>query len=87
MAGEELMEWVEPQGGCVCFPRIKPDVPVDLDEFYRALNDRHGAYVGPGHWFEQSRRHMRVGYAWPLADELEGGLAAISSSLRAALSL
>jgi len=87
MAGEELMEWVEPQGGCVCFPRIKPDVPVDVDEFYRTLNDRHGAYVGPGHWFEQSRRHMRVGYAWPLPDELEGGLAAISSSLRAALSM
>ena len=87
MAGEELMEWVEPRGGCVCFPRIKPDVPVDVDEFYRALNDRYGAYVGPGHWFEQSRRHMRVGYAWPLPDELEGGLAAISSSVRAALSM
>jgi aspartate/methionine/tyrosine aminotransferase len=87
MAGEELMEWVEPRGGCVCFPRIKPDVPVDVDEFYRALNDRHGAYVGPGHWFEQSRRYMRVGYGWPLPDELEGGLAAISSALRAALSI
>ncbi len=87
MAGEELMEWVEPRGGCVCFPRIKPDVPVDVEEFYRALNDRHGAYVGPGHWFEQSRRHMRVGYGWPLPDELEGGLAAISSSVRAALSM
>jgi aspartate/methionine/tyrosine aminotransferase len=85
--GEELMEWVEPRGGCVCFPRVKPDVPVDIDAFYRALNERHGAYVGPGHWFEQSRRHMRVGYAWPLSDELEGGLAAISSSLRAALSM
>jgi DNA-binding transcriptional MocR family regulator len=78
---------VEPQGGCVCFPRIRPDVPVDVDEFYRVLNDRHGAYVGPGHWFEQSRRHLRVGYGWPLQDELEGGLAAISSSLRAALTL
>ncbi|MCX6372520.1 MAG: pyridoxal phosphate-dependent aminotransferase [Actinobacteria bacterium] len=87
MASEELMEWVEPLGGCVCFPRIKPDVPVDVDEFYRALNDRHGAYVGPGHWFEQSRRHMRIGYAWPLADELEGGLAAVSSSVRAALTM
>jgi aspartate/methionine/tyrosine aminotransferase len=87
IAGEELMEWVEPSGGCVCFPRIKPDVPVDMDEFYRVLNERHGAYVGPGHWFEQSRRHMRVGYAWPLPDELEGGLAAISSSVRVALSL
>ena len=65
-------------GGVVCFPRIKPDVPVDVDEFYRVLNDVHGAYVGPGHWFEQSRRHMRVGYGWPLPEELEGGLDAIS---------
>jgi len=87
LAGEELMEWVEPRGGCVCFPRIRPDVPVDVDVFYRVLNERHGAYVGPGHWFEQPRRHMRIGYAWPLVDELEGGLAAISSSLRAALNM
>jgi aspartate/methionine/tyrosine aminotransferase len=87
IAGEELMEWVEPGGGVVCFPRIKPDVPVDVDEFYRVLNDVHGAFVGPGHWFEQDRRHMRIGYAWPLQDELEGGLAAISASIRAAMTL
>ena len=87
IAGEELMEWVEPQGGVVCFPRLKPDVPVDVDEFYRVLNDLHGAYVGPGHWFEQSRRHMRVGYGWPLPEELAGGLEAISHAVRAALML
>ena len=85
MAGEEMMEWVEPSGGVVCFPRIKPEAPVDVDEFYRVLGEVHGAYVGPGHWFEQDRRHMRIGYAWPLPEELEGGLAAISGSLRAAL--
>jgi len=87
IAGEELMEWVEPRGGVVCFPRIKPDVPVDVDEFYRVLNDVHGAYVGPGHWFEQSRRHMRVGYGWPLPEELVGGLEAISHAVRAALTM
>jgi aspartate/methionine/tyrosine aminotransferase len=87
IAGEELMEWVEPQGGVVCFPRIRPDVPVDVDEFYRVLNDVHGAYVGPGHWFEQSRRHMRVGYGWPPPDELAGGLEAISHAVRAALTM
>ncbi len=85
IAGEELMEWVEPAGGVVCFPRIKPEAPVDVDEFYRVLGEVHGTYVGPGHWFEQDRRHMRIGYAWPLPDELEGGLAAVSSSVRAAL--
>jgi len=87
MAGEEMMEWIEPSGGVVCFPRIKPEVPVDVDEFYRVLGEVHGTYVGPGHWFEQDRRHMRIGYAWPLPDELEAGLAAISGSIRAALTI
>jgi aspartate/methionine/tyrosine aminotransferase len=82
MAGEELMEWVEPQGGVVCFPRIKPDVPLDEDEFYRLLLAKYGTYVGPGHWFEQSRRHMRVGYGWPTLDELKSGLAGISAAVR-----
>ena len=35
----------------------------------------------------RTRRHMRIGYAWPSAEELEGGLAAISGSVRAALTL
>ena len=87
IAGEDMIEWVEPAGGVVCFPRIKPEVPVDVDEFYRVLGEVHGTYVGPGHWFEQDRRHMRIGYAWPLPEELEGGLAAISGSVRAALTL
>ena len=30
---------------------------------------------------------MRIGYGWPLADELEGGLAAVSGSIRAALTI
>lgn len=69
----------------MCFPRIRPEAPVDVGEFYRVLGEEHGAYVGPGHWFEQDDRHMRIGYAWPLPAELEGGLAAVSASIRAAL--
>jgi aspartate/methionine/tyrosine aminotransferase len=87
MAGEKLLEWVEPGGGVVCFPRIKPDVPVDIDEFYRRLTDDFGTYVGPGHWFEQSRRHFRLGFGWPLPEELKGGLAGISGALRAAITV
>jgi aspartate/methionine/tyrosine aminotransferase len=85
MAGEELMEWVEPKGGVVSFPRIKPDVPVDVDEFYRVLTADFGTYVGPGHWFEQSRRHFRLGFGWPTLDELKNGLAGISGALRASV--
>jgi aspartate/methionine/tyrosine aminotransferase len=79
---EELLEWIEPQGGCVCFPHIKPDVEIDIDRFYKTLNNKYGTYVGPGHWFEQSRRFFRIGYAWPLIDELTGGLDCLSKVLR-----
>lgn len=79
MAREPRLEWVEPTGGCVCFPRLK-DARADTAAFYRHLN-AHGAFVGPGHWFEQSDRYFRLGYGWPLTDELAGGLAAISGAL------
>jgi len=78
---DSRFEWVEPAGGCVCFPRIRPDLDVNIDEFYAVLNNEFGVYVGPGHWFEQSRRHFRVGYAWPLKEELVGGLKGLSAAL------
>lgn len=81
VAGEPLIEWVAPDGGCVCFPRIRADAGIDTAAFYRSLNDK-GAYVGPGHWFEQSDRYFRLGYGWPTPEELAGGLAAISGVLR-----
>ena len=84
MQREPLLEWAPPTGGCVCFPRIRTDAGVDLGRFYHALNHDHGAYVGPGHWFEQSDRFFRIGYGWPTADELAGGLEAISNAMRAA---
>ena len=82
---EELVEWVEPQAACTCFPRIKPSVDVDVDKFYRIMNDKYGTYVGPGHWFEQDRRPVSIGYAWPLDDELKAGLAGISAAIREAM--
>jgi len=79
IAREPRIEWVAPSGGCVCFPRLR-DGSIDTAAFYARLN-AHGAYVGPGHWFEQSDRSFRLGYGWPLAAELEGGLTAISQAL------
>lgn len=84
IAGEPRLEWVKPDGGCVCFPRIRAEAGIDVEKFYRTLTVDHAACVGPGHWFEQDRRHMRIGFGWPLAAELKGGLAAISASLDAA---
>jgi len=52
MEASEFIEWVEPSAGCVCFPRIKESIPLDLDRFYALLLDRYKTFIGPGHWFE-----------------------------------
>ena len=79
---EKLVDWVPPQGGVVGFPRLNVDAGFDLDSFYARLLDKHGAYVGPGHWFEMPKRFFRLGFGWPTEAELRGGLAAISAALR-----
>ncbi len=77
MAAQDTFEWVEPGGGVVGFPRFRPEVDVDIDAFYRILLERYGTVVGPGHWFDQPRRHFRLGYGWPSPDDLEAGLAGL----------
>jgi aspartate/methionine/tyrosine aminotransferase len=81
----EFFEWVEPKAGVVCFPRIRAEIEVEVDRFYRNLFEEFGTYVGPGHWFEQDRRFFRLGFAWPTREELERGLEALSSAVRSAL--
>ncbi len=82
MAEEALLEWVEPRGGVVCFPRIRADVNINLDRFYERLATHYRTLVGPGHWFESDRRHMRVGFGWPAEEQLRAGLHNISQALR-----
>jgi len=83
----ELFEWVEPQAGVVCFPRIRPEIDVDLDRFYRTLFDDHGTYVGPGWWFDQDPRFFRLGFAWPGQAQLENGLQALEQAASTASAL
>ena len=80
----EFFEWVEPAAGVVCFPRIHPELEVDIDRFYRDLLERFGTYVGPGHWFDQDRRFFRLGFAWPARAELERGLEALDAAVTSA---
>ncbi len=49
---------------------------------YKRLLETNGAYVGGGHWFEMPKTYFRAGYMWPTEDQLLGGLAAISNTLR-----
>ena len=81
LAGEPRLEWVEPRGGVVGFPRIRADAGVDVERFHAVLPERHATAVGPGHWFEQPRAHFRLGYGWPGPAELRDGLANISRAL------
>lgn len=81
MESQTAFEWIEPKGGVVSFPRIRPDLPVDVDRFYAILNGTYKTFVGPGHWFEQDRRYMRLGFGWPGLDELRGGLANLSRAV------
>ena len=78
LAADDRFEWIEPRGGVVGFPRFRPDVDVDVDDFYTGLFERHGTLVGPGHWFDQPRRHFRLGYGWPTLERLAEGLANLS---------
>ncbi len=82
IAGGDLLDWVAPSGGVVCFPRMRSEPRGGTDAFYKRLLEEHGCYVGPGHWFELPDTYFRLGYGWPTADELEGGLQAISAALR-----
>jgi aspartate/methionine/tyrosine aminotransferase len=82
MSREQLLEWVAPSGGVVCFPRMRREPPGGTDAFYKRLLGEHGTYVGPGHWFELPDTHFRLGFGWPTADELTAGLEGITKALR-----
>jgi aspartate/methionine/tyrosine aminotransferase len=85
VAADDLVEWVEPDGGVVCFPRIRPDADVDVALFHRVLVDELATVVGPGHWFELPDAYMRIGYGWPTRDRLVEGLGNVSAAIRRAL--
>lgn len=82
MQGQDDLEWIEPEGGCVCFPRIKRPEQTDIGRFYKVLLEKYGTYTGAGHWFEMPQHYMRIGFGWPVADRLEEGLKGIAESLR-----
>ena len=80
----KYLKWIEPQGGVVCFPRIK--VNIDPEEFYKILNKTFQTFVGPGHWFEMDKKFMRIGFGWPAThDELRQGLKHITSAIEMCL--
>ena len=84
MGAQDGLEWVEPRGGVVCFPRFRHPTRIDTDKFYWTLLEKYGTYTGPGHWFDMPRHYMRIGFGWPRKEQLADGLTAIGKSLREA---
>jgi DNA-binding transcriptional MocR family regulator len=60
---------------------MRAEPPGGTRAFYRRLLEEHGAYVGPGHWFEMPDTCFRVGYGWPTSEDLAAGLLAVSAAL------
>jgi len=85
MQQQDKLEWVEPLGGCVCFPRIKKNTPVDIPKFHDLLLNKYSTYVGRGHWFEEDGRYMRIGYSWDKTEKLEKGLSNILKAIDEAI--
>ena len=77
----ELVEWVRPEAGVMCFVRMKREPAGGTAAFHSRLLETHGAYVGPGRWFERDDMLFRLGYGWATWEDLETGLAAISKAL------
>lgn len=81
---QDILEWVEPNAGVVCFPRIKREYNIDIKKFYTILYEQHQTLVGAGHWFEQDDRCMRIGFGYPQKEELRIGLNNIFNTARKA---
>lgn len=74
MSTQNILEWVEPKGGCVCFPRIKKDIKLNIDKFHNILLHKYSTYIGKGHWFDEEANYMRIGYSWDKTEKLQKGL-------------
>jgi aspartate/methionine/tyrosine aminotransferase len=79
----DLVDWVRPEAGVMCFIKIKKEPEGGIEAFYKLLLDHHGVYIGRGTWFERDDCFFRLGYGWPTWEELETGLDKIAQALGA----
>lgn len=81
MTSNEYLQWIKPKGGCICFPWIKNEIKLDIEQFYKLLKETYRTFVAPGHWFEVDRRFFRIGFGYPSSQELNQGLQCISRAI------
>jgi len=73
-------EWVRPEAGVVCLPRLDPRVQVDPEALYRRLAEEYRTFVVPGRCFEMDKRFFRIGFGSD-ANEIRTGLANLNRAL------
>ena len=77
MAHQDLLEWVEPEGGVVAFPRLKKEM--STEELCRLLVTKYRTFSIPGYTFGMDR-HLRIGFGGD-ANELKEGLAKLGQAM------
>jgi aspartate/methionine/tyrosine aminotransferase len=70
MRHQDILEWVEPEGGVVCFPRLKNGQTTE--NLCRMLVTKYRTFTIPGYCFDMDR-HLRIGFGGE-AHELKEGL-------------
>jgi aspartate/methionine/tyrosine aminotransferase len=75
---QDIVEWVVPHGGIMCFPKYK--VNMSSVELCQKLLEDHGVMVNPGEYFNLDG-HIRLGYACS-EDVLRSGLNALENGLK-----
>jgi aspartate/methionine/tyrosine aminotransferase len=80
MSRQSDFEWVFPEAGVVCFPRIKKDVDVHPEEVYRLLAEKYRTFVVPGRCFEMDERQFRIGFGAD-PEKIEKGLSNLNEAL------
>ena len=78
-ANQDIVEWVLPHGGIMCFPRYRLDM--SSIELCQKLLDDHGVMVIPGECFNMEG-HIRLCYTCS-EEALVSGLNALGNGLRA----
>lgn len=80
MQNQDAFEWIFPEAGVVCFPRIRSHIEVEAERLYRHLAEKHKTFVVPGRCFEMDERHFRIGFGAD-ADQIQAGLANLNKAL------
>ena len=75
---KDLVEWVMPHGGIMCFPRYRVNMP-SIELCHKLLDD-HGVMLNPGEYFGLDG-HIRLTYVCP-EDVLRNGLIALGKGLK-----